>query len=162
LQSGEDWRNVAIRDGLMHLYNAEWLWFTEQDFTPRDGFWDQVDKLSEHHDVIGIKQGDRLHPACLFIKREKLNTLRRDFAANPPYYDHFGAIQKQLDNYAVIDPMYWHHYNGLSHNWRLISDWQKIVYEPEAFKTYLRDCIKCKVEIAGEFVKVAQWGILKG
>src|SRR5690348_16350414 len=43
IQSGEDWRNVAIHHALLHSYNAQWVWFTEQDFFCKKGFWDMVE-----------------------------------------------------------------------------------------------------------------------
>ena len=33
VSSGKDWRDVAVQKALK-LSTSEWIWFTEQDFTP--------------------------------------------------------------------------------------------------------------------------------
>ena len=160
IPGGEDWRNVAVNHALIQSYNAEWVWFTEQDFFPKDGFWENVQAMVDDDlRYIAVKQGDRIHPCSLFLRRDLLSSLRKDFAANPPEYDHFGNIQKQLEQreerIGVIHPDQWQHLNGLSHNMRLVSDGGLPNYDPKEFDEYVQKCMKVTVPLDARFVNWA-------
>ncbi len=144
--SGEqDWRNVAIHTALQHSLHAEWILFLEQDFFPQPGFWEEVERLlNEGHEVIGVYDGTRLHPCFLLVRRTVLKQTTEFFGANPPLYDHFGKFQKDLEYLnikpAAVDPKFWYHMNGLSHNFRLVSDGGQPNYKPDEFNQYAHRC----------------------
>lgn len=147
----QDWRDVAVKHALIQSYNANWIWFTEQDFLP---VGEDIFEDLEAVDVTGREwaaafQGPRMHPCCLFLKRSLLNRLNLDFAAKPPDYDHFGAIQKQLEGIsgAVVDADKYTHMNGLSHNCSLLASGEQPNYEPDKFKEYVANCLKVSVPI---------------
>jgi hypothetical protein len=158
---GRDWRDVAIKLALLQSYNSQWVWFTEQDFRPLDGFWDEIEEFEKLGvRAIGVRQGERLHPCSLFMRRDLLGEIHKDFSANPPEYDHFGYIQKQLEKtvepIGITDPKYWNHMNGLSHNMRLLSDGQQPNYEPNVFSNYLAGCLNVTVPLDPRFVALVK------
>lgn len=153
---GEDWRDVAVKAGLLHSLHSEWLWFTEQDFFPLEGFWNQTEGISNDGvRVMGVKDGDRLHPCSLFLKRELLNSLDKNFGIVPDELDHFGLIQKQLQEreepLGLIHPDYWYHMAGLSHNMRLLEEEGKPNHDIEGFKKYAMDCLYAKVGLPQKY-----------
>lgn len=175
-RGAEDWRNLAVNSALLHSYNADWIWFTEQDFYPRDGFWDEVERLEiEGCDVIAAYQGNRLHPCCIFIKRSTLNKTHKDFGIVPDKSDHFSLIQKDLEDAKVkigeINPELYFHYNGLSHNYRLATEGMEpnyqfvsgsyVLYKPDEFIDWLKQCLAVKVPLDTEFTEVANAVISK-
>lgn len=144
----QDWRDVAIKAALNHSYNAEWIWFTEQDFIIQDdvAFWNKIEVSQDLSSVIGIKQGERLHPACLFIERKVLNKTSRYFGITPNKSDHFGKLQLEIEALqspiTIIPSSMYYHYNGLSHNMSLAGRQEAPNYEPERFYDYMRQCIE--------------------
>lgn len=161
VESGRDWRDVAVNFALGFSTN-EWVWFMEQDFYIIDEmFWREVDKLSIVSDVIGVKAGDRLHPCCLLLKRAILNRTMLNFGIVPDKLDHFGMIQKNLEALGVpiseIPSKYYHHMNGLSHNYYLANEMKEITYKPDEFVAYLEQCLDItSVPLDPRFVKVAR------
>lgn len=161
---GEDWRDVAVNAGLFHSINASWLWFTEQDFfVMDDNFWVEVYTKSYDFDVIGITQGARLHPACIFIKREALAKTKRRFGIVPGEADHFGQLQKDIEDQEMrrcyfADPkgLDYKHFNGLSHNWTLLARGEEPNYEKEDFYKYLEACLNADVSIEDNWRQIAQ------
>lgn len=160
VQTGEDWRNVAVNAGLLHSLHSEWLWFTEQDFFIEDleGFFKVFDATSPNADFqwLGVYDGPRLHPCCIFIKRSLLQTLKKDFSAHPPEYDHFGRIQQQLEESGenTIESG-WQHMAGLSHNMRLVADGELPNYKPDEFNAYLKRCLEVTVAQDPRFIQTA-------
>lgn len=158
----EDWRNVAVNAALMHSLHSEWLWFTEQDFffPEIDNVWQLLDEVSQTGcRAIGVLDGQRLHPCCLFLKRNLLVQTSKSFGANPPEYDHFGRIQKDLDhlkvNGYILHPDTYIHMAGLSHNMRLITEGQEPNHQVEQFYNYLNDCLKVTVPLHETFFNLA-------
>lgn len=154
----KDWRNVAMNKAL-ELSDAESIWFTEQDFQPLDGFWNCVNQLTKTHDVVAaLVDGTRMHPCSIFIKRSVLDKTSKDFSANPPEYDHFGHIQKDIEalgEWASIPSIYWYHMNGLSQNMHLLQIGEDPNYNPSEFKRY---CLKCLSEkIHPDFKELFEW-----
>lgn len=161
-QGIEDWRDVAIQEAL-RISKNDWLWFTEEDFFPKnEQFWVDVNRelLNNNAQAIGVRQGTRLHPCSLFITRELINKTHRDFGVVPNKLDHFGRIEEDLNSLqipiAIIDPSMWKHYNGLSHNFRLVSDMKEPVYEPQEFYDYLKRCLQIPGEIDVRFKLIAE------
>lgn len=145
-EANEDWRNKAVNMALS-ISNSEWIYFTEQDFLPVPEFWREIGGLMARTDVFGRFQKERLHPCCLFIKRELLNKTSKDFSANgDKEYDHFGLIQKWLDKQdiiiGVIREKLGHHMNGLSQNLHLLQTGSEPNHAPPEFKQYVKDCLK--------------------
>lgn len=143
--SGKDWRHVAVTKALKEAA-GDWVWFTEPDFTPLGDFWKEVQGLAERNEAFGYYQGDRMHPCCIFVKRELLDKTSQDFAAYPnKNYDHFGKLQHDLElrtNPGLIHQYLGEHMNGLSQNIYLLMVGQEPNYEPERFKEYCRECLK--------------------
>lgn len=165
--SGEDWRNVAVKAGLSKANTSDWIWFTEQDFYPRPGFFESVfenpaEMLTE---VFAAFQGDRMHPCSILIRRGTLAETKLNFGIDPGRLDHFGLIQEDLKNLnavtQAIEPALYNHYNGLSHNMRLISDGENPVYKPNEFFYYLRQCIDVDVPLDPRFVELADKWVRK-
>ncbi len=149
VEGSQDWRNVAVRKAL-GVSDAEWIWFTEQDFFPQKDFWDKVAYYSFHTDAFGYYQDTRLHPCCIFIRRNRLDQTTKDFSANPPGYDHFGKLQLDLEKglpIGKIDKEYGHHYNGLSQNIWLLMNGLEPNYNPPEFKEYCRKCLALDIPI---------------
>lgn len=156
----DDWRDLSVNAGLMHSYNADWVFFTEQDFYPRDGFWDEVQKHEDAGcEVIAAYQSDRMHPCCIFVKRTALNKTRKMFGIVPDKSDHFSLFQKDLEDAGVkigkLNPDTYYHYNGLSQNWYLASIGQVPNYHLPEFIDYLQKCLNLTVPITPEFKQIA-------
>lgn len=158
-----DWRDIAIKSALLQSDNAEWVWFTEQDFYPKQSFWEEVD--SHNEEAFAVFQADRMHPCSLFIKKEALNRTSKDFSAKPPEYDHFGRIQKDLNREGITvgkikEQTYFHH-NGLSHNWRLISEGQPPVYEAPVFYQWIHASLECGATLDDHWQITARKALLQ-
>ena len=145
IQPGEDWRNVAVNLALEHS-TSKWVWFTEQDFLIHDMRFLTVAVFGSmaEMDVIGMSAGGRLHPCCIFIKRETLEKTHKNFGIVPDRSDHFGQLQKDIEGqnmsryYYAEDPVNgFVHFNGLSHNWTLLSNGETPNYKIEDFQGYL-------------------------
>lgn len=163
IPGSRDWRDVLVNSALLHSYNSEWIWFTEQDFIIKDGFFINVEKLSHEHSVVGFYEGVRLHPACLFMTREVLKNTSRDFSVNPGVWDHFGKIERDIWDMdiskGIIDENTYKHMNGLSHNMSLVYRGEKANYKPDEFIEYMRMSLAVKVPIDSRFVEIANEAI---
>ena len=161
LPSGDqDWRNVAVNFGLLQSIHAPWIWFTEQDFFPNDKFFDDMAELElAGMDVIATYDQTRMHPCNILIKRDALSMTRKDFGIEPGVLDHFGKLQKDVESLELKvgrEPQdTYFHYNGLSHNWTLISDGQNPNYKPEEFDEYIRKCLNVSVPLNEKWLKIA-------
>lgn len=160
LPSGDDWRNWSVNNGLRES-ESEWIFFTEQDFFPKKGFWQDVQKgFEKGAEVIFAETGGRMHPCCIFIKKSLLNRTHKDFSARPDEgYDHFGRLQKDLTKMDkvsahVVGEKTYKHYNGLSHNFRLMAIGEDPNYEPRDFLDYLTKCMQVKVPLDSRFVSI--------
>lgn len=146
----DDWRNIAVNNGL-RVSDAEWVMFMEEDFFPHEGFWDVVENLSKQGDVFGFFQDTRLHPCCIFIKRALLNRTSRNFGVVQDKSDHFGLLQKELEEkqipIGIIAPMYGQHLNGLSQNMYLLMLGEEPNYDPPEFKEYCKMCLRTHMNI---------------
>ncbi len=145
----EDWRNVATNRAMLHSYNAEWVLFTEQDFMPTTGFWNDVySKIKGGSKVIGILDGNRIHPAFLLVKREVLKGREWDFGVIPDKADHFAKVTKQIIDLGykidLVDPEFWTHMSGLSQNFTMLTRGETPNWQLERFITYLQECLTIK------------------
>lgn len=161
----EDWRNVAINAALLHSYNAPWIWFTEQDFFPTAGFWEDVKKLEDDGcGVIAVYQGARMHPCCIFMRRDVLNRTCKNFSIVPDKSDHFSLIQRDIEQMhdikqGKINPDTYKHLNGLSHNWSLLANGQEPNHNVDEFFDYLLACMSVDVPLSPEWTTTADAGI---
>lgn len=149
VKANEDWRNVAINAALLQSLHSEWIWFTEQDFHPTNKFFAIVSGLMQTNAIaIGVKEGERLHPCSLFIRREILNKTNKFFGISSGVYDHFGKIQYDLDYLsretgrpvAIINTDNYNHMAGLSHNMSLIERNEAPNHKKEEFDAYIKAC----------------------
>jgi hypothetical protein len=143
----QDWRNVAVNHGLS-FSSSEWVWFTEQDFLPQYGFWEHVAEVEKEFSAIGVMEGSRVHPACLFVKRDIVSQTKKDFSIVPEKADHFYRFTKQIEgitSIGIIPSELWHHMNGLSQNYCMAFNGEVANYNPPEFNKYLLDCQKVSV-----------------
>lgn len=158
----EDWRDVATRLGLMYC-GGEWVWFTEQDFYPKEGFFTQVDAMIRDGGyVVAAYQGERMHPCSIFVERQFLYSLRHDFGIESGRLDHFGKMQEQIEREVkpkrIPEDLY-KHMNGLSHNWRLVVEGQQPNHQPQEFIKLLKASLEVKVPLHLEYIRVANKAI---
>lgn len=99
----EDWRQ-AETDQCLSYSDAEWIWFSEQDFFVKDWnkFYRDIKEAMKTSDAIGWWNPTHfpyLHPCCLFIKRSVLEKTQKDFKAHPEINgaDHFAMITRDLE-----------------------------------------------------------------
>lgn len=163
----EDWRNIAIHAGLLHSYNAEWIWFTEQDFYPVDKtFWEDVEQAErDGFEVIGVLDSERLHPCCMFIKRSVLEKTGKNFGIVKDTLDHFGLIQKSIKEQGIktgiISTDKYVHMAGLSHNMYLLGLGEAPNHQKEDFLRWLKSSLCVKVPIDSRFRELAEAGLAK-
>lgn len=160
---GEDWRNIAVNAAL-HASGADWVWFTEQDFFPTPTMFDDLNYfVDDGYRVMAVYQESRMHPCSIFMARDLLSELRLDFGIIPNVSDHFSKIQNQLEQkqerIGKIDPATYTHFNGLSHNWRLITEGQDPNYHAGEFIQYLRDCLLVGVPLVSKWEMTARGAI---
>lgn len=158
IRPNEDWRNVAIHNALLHSYNAAWIWFTEQDFFVKRGFFEKVYKhMDQGDEVIATYDGPRMHPCNIFVKRSALNKTRLDFGIVPDKSDHFSLIQKDLEETAKIYKMpenLYFHMNGLSSNFSQVERGGTPNFQPAVFNKYIELCQLSSIEKDPRFEQI--------
>ncbi|HUV42300.1 MAG TPA: hypothetical protein VMY36_00070 [Patescibacteria group bacterium] len=139
----EHWREDAVNTALNQA-KSDWIWFTEQDFIVKDQyFFDRVFEAMKKFDVIGTRQGIRLHPCCIFAKKELVLKTNRDFGTGEKDWDHFSKVTKQLEETAKIgfledlglkEGRDWYHMTSLTWNYfRAMDNEIKDFHEPANF-----------------------------
>lgn len=156
----KDWRNEAVNTGLKYSF-ADWIWFTEQDFFIIDhNFWVAIGAIMERADCFGVFEGERLHPCCLFIKRELLDKTMKNFGVLKDRLDHFGLIQRDLTILEVkihrVNPDSYLHFGGLSHNFRLINEGHSPNYHKKQFRKYIEQSLKVGVPIDPRYRRICK------
>lgn len=158
--SPDDWRNIAVNTGL-RFSTAEWVWFTEQDFFWKEDFWPAVYRHASDVSIISVSVDGRMHPCCIFIRRQMLEEhTRKDFGVVPNISDHFSKIQEDLKDRTTVwlaDNLYTH-MSGLSQNMYLLTcrkffgkDPNEVMTYPKEFKKYCEDCLKVAVPMHRDF-----------
>ena len=104
---------------------------------------------------MAVFQADRMHPCCIFIKRQLLQKTSRNFGIIPNVADHFSIIQREIE--ALQVPIYhlekgYKHLNGLSHNISLLEQGQAPNYHLDDLKIWFEACKKVKVPIDERFL----------
>lgn len=160
--ANQDWRDVAVKQALIHSYNAEWIWFTEQDFIIPDWtrFGSMVDTAEAMgNDVVALYDGPRMHPACIFIKRKILARTSRQFGIIPDRADHFYILQRDLEtlganiypihsntNRRTDDQALCFHMAGATHNMNLVSDGKSPCFERARFNKWISEALADPIE----------------
>ncbi len=150
-----DWRDLAVNAAL-DISEAQWVWFTEQDFFIRDAywFWMQVERWAPIVDAIGIEEpgGRRAHPACLFVRREMIEATDRYFGTHP--VDHFGSFTDQLGTIRYLPAGTYEHLQGLSHNHWLVDTGEEAGrFKMDRFARYLEDCLAVTVPLHSDWAE---------
>jgi len=129
--------------------------------------------MSMSNDIVAVNIGVRMHPCCIFAKRKTIDKTSKNFGIVLNKLDHFGIFQNDLEKLGVkiylmadnvkAEEKSFFHFNGLSHNWHLLSQGETPNYEPERFLTYLEQCLKMgherSIEMDLEFYKIAAFFI---
>lgn len=163
-----DWRDVAVNAALDRS-DAEWVWFTEQDFLIHspERFWSYVEERIAWDDiwqthVIGWREtAERLHPSCLFVRRSAIERGRRYFGPDP--VDHFWSFGRQLSNILDFEAKLergrdFEHLQGLSQNhWLLETEGLGApgIFHRERFLRYLEDCLAVTVPLEPSWRRLA-------
>ena len=142
-----DWRSKSTNHMLNHA-TGDWILSLEQDFFIESypHFFHTV-KRNSHNDVIMFEDGNRFHPACMFIKKETLLKTRRDFSVMGQGRDHFSAVSKELkgigtyitfQSLGLFNGEDWEHLQGLTDNYFA----PKPYFNLPRFYEYNDDCKK--------------------
>ena len=154
-----DWRDVAVNEALRQSH-SEWVFFTEQDFFFRDGFWEFVDQFLSRVDVLAVMDRERMHPCGIFMSRDALKRTSCNFGIIPGVSDHFSRIQNDVNSVGLkqvtIPEKLYHHMNGLSQNFTLLKNGDEPNYKPELFKRYLQSCLLVTVPLNEEWLKIVK------
>lgn len=151
----DDWRNIAVNKALANS-TSEWVWFTEQDFFFKPGFWELVQEQMSKVEYIRTMAGDRVHPCCIFLKRSMLDQTKKDFSVIRDVSDHFRILQNDLSNTPSFDipSDLWEHLGGLSQNMFLLMNGESNFYMKDSFDKYVKDCLQVSVPNHPDFIKL--------
>jgi hypothetical protein len=146
----DDWRDVAVNFALRQS-DAEWVWFTEQDFFITDErFWILMDIYAEGADAIGWHENGekRFHPSCLFVRRATIDRSTCEFGVTEDG-DHFAKFSRQIPSTSLLlNIEQFEHLQGVSHNHWLIDSGQGAGrFKMERFDRYLADCLEVTVPL---------------
>ena len=149
VDSGVDSTSWRERATLLALSKSqsEWILFTEQDFFAKDDhFYEKVFEAAKTHDVVGIRNGTRLHPCFLLVKKSLLNKTRKDFSVNGDGKDHFWNVSQELlelgnfkdiRDLGLYEGVDWFHFSSMTWNLFRIKDSDVLEFhEPAEFLVY--------------------------
>lgn len=143
----DDWRNAATNSGL-DASESEWVWFLEPDFFMDTDMPYVLSDAMKTNNCIGFYEANRLHPACLLIKRDIVEKTKRNFSANHDrQLDHFCMFTEEVENVCTpttlqsLDVSYYH-MQGITHNYSLLRQGEKIGYKPDEFYLYNQKCLE--------------------
>ncbi len=127
----ESWREAAINVALGASLSEEVL-FTEQDFFWKsEKFLDTVEEAKKQYDIVGIKQGTRLHPCFLRTSRALVEATDCDFSVHGQDKDHFQHFSEQalaigsfidLKELGLFEGRDWYHFSSMTWNLGRIKD----------------------------------------
>ena len=127
----------------LDVSDAEWVWFTEQDFMVEPAFWAQFTG-----DLAGITIDERpLHPACLLVSRDLIDRTSRYFGPDP--VDHFYTFGTELCALAeprIIDDGF-RHFQGISESQMLAWLGEEPRFRPEQFRAWVQANLAADVPI---------------
>lgn len=152
-----DWRDLAVNEALKQS-RAEWVWFTEQDFIVKPGFFGSVESVEKMADAIVVYDGTRMHPCCIFARRKTIYETSLRFGVIKDKADHFSIFQHELESSNArifrIHPSLYFHYNGLSSNFTLLTRGLQPNWKPEQFTEYITKCHTVSVPIDPRFPRL--------
>jgi molybdopterin-guanine dinucleotide biosynthesis protein A len=145
-EDGPDWRERCTMAALRQS-ESEWVLFLEQDFMWKDEHYlETVFQQTTTHDVIGIKDGNRLHPCFLLVRKTALEKTSLDFAYQGENKDHFQKVTAELmaqnevadlREMGLMDGVDWYHFSSMTWNLgRITSGDVKEFHEPAEFLVY--------------------------
>lgn len=158
-QYADDWRNAATNSGL-DMSTSEWVWFLEPDFfMDTDMPYCLADTMLTNN-CIGFYEANRLHPACLLIKRDLIEKTSRNFSVDHSrQLDHFGIFTEELER--LCEPTLlgslmvgYYHMQGLTHNYSLERQGMDIGYKPDEFYFYNKRAITLQPRQSEGFLKL--------
>jgi glycosyltransferase involved in cell wall biosynthesis len=160
----EGWYGTAVNNAL-DASTGKWVLFLEQDFIYEEDFLERLFSDIQDVDFIAYQQTKRLHPACFLVKKEMVNRTHRFFDPiyNMDCFDFFAnenvIISKNnfltLEHMGFNDPEDYHHLNGLTHNYYLLSLGKKQeITNMEEFKKYNQMCKTLSVEHNKEWMEI--------
>lgn len=140
------WRERCVMAGLEKA-KSDWILFTEQDFFWKgDHFLETVLAETANSDIIGIRQGNRLHPCFLLVKRSVLDKTSKDFSVQGQDKDHFQKVSEELlkigkfmdiRDLGMFEGIDWYHFSSMTWNLFRIKDGDiKEFHEPAEFLVY--------------------------
>jgi len=111
---------------------SETVLFTEQDFFWKgEYFLDQVFKSIKDVDIVGVKQGGRLHPCFLLTRKELIEKTSKNFDPQGQDKDHFWLFSNELlkqgtfldiRDLGLFEGVDWYHFSSLTWNLARIKD----------------------------------------
>jgi hypothetical protein len=143
---GETWREEAVLAGLKESKSPEVL-FTEQDFFWKDEkFLERVSEARNKYDIVGIKQGNRLHPCFLQTSRALIDKTSKDFSVRGDDKDHFQKFSEEvlalgsfidLKDLGLFEGRDWFHFSSMTWNlFRIKDDNTREMHEVNEFLVY--------------------------
>lgn len=143
--------SVSWRERMTNLAleksKSDVILFTEQDFIWKsDHFLEKCFEALKKYDVVGIRQGERLHPAFLLTKKTALDKTHKDFSVNGQGKDHFWNVSQELlaqnsfidiRDLGLFEGVDWYHFSSLTWNLFRIKDGDvSEFHEPAEFLVY--------------------------
>ncbi len=143
---GETWREKAVLKGLENSKSDKVL-FTEQDFFWKDeNFLDTVADAMTQYDIVGIKQGNRLHPCFLRTSRSLIEATSKDFSVRGDDKDHFQKFSEEalalgtfidLKDIGLFEGRDWYHFSSMTWNlFRIKDENTREMHETNEFLVY--------------------------
>lgn len=141
-----NWRENCVLAGLSKS-KSDWVVFSEQDFFWKsEHFLYTVFKETDESDVIGLRQGSRLHPCFLLVKRSTLEKTSKEFGVLGQDKDHFYGVSqdllkigkfKDIRDLGLLEGIDWYHFSSLTWNLFRIKDGDvSEFHEPLEFLVY--------------------------
>lgn len=145
-ENGVAWRETAVNIGLDYSKSDQVL-FLEQDFFWKDEkFIEKVEEAMKEYDIVGIRQGTRLHPCFLRTSRALIDKTSRDFSVQGQDKDHFQkfaaevlALGKFIDlrELGLFEGKDWYHFSSMTWNlFRIKDNNTREMHETENFLIY--------------------------
>ena len=143
---GETWREKCVLKGLENSKSDEVL-FTEQDFFFKDEkFLERVNEARTQYDIVGIKQGNRLHPCFLRTSRKLVDLTSKDFSVQGDNKDHFQKFSEELlklgtfidlKDLGLFEGRDWYHFSSMTWNlFRIKDENTREMHEVNEFLVY--------------------------
>ena len=140
------WREAAVTLALSHSKSDEVI-FTEQDFFWKsEQFLIRVAEARKKYDIVGIKQGNRLHPCFIQTSRALIEKTSKDFSVQGFGKDHFQKFSEEalalgsfidLKDIGLFEGIDWYHFSSMTWNLqRILDDDTKDFHEPQEFLVY--------------------------